>query len=216
MWAYYYEQLSEGIAKGYNPVIEQYDNTLVTSLRKNIAQFSAFKETSFKRQLEAILTKDGKVQGWQDFKKLAKEIDIEYNQRWLKTEYDQTVANANAAENWKDYSNQKDVYANLKYMTIGDSRVREEHKEWHGTILPVEHPFWKTHLPPNNWGCRCYVVQTNDKVTKGVRDRKKLKEDFKNNPGNTGKIFAEPSYKKGMSAKDAKEATKNAKKWDAS
>lgn len=35
---------------------------------------------------------------------------------------------------------------------------RADHLSWDGLILPSDHPFWKTHYPPNGWGCSCYVV----------------------------------------------------------
>lgn len=35
---------------------------------------------------------------------------------------------------------------------------RPLHLAWHGLTLPHAHPFWKTHSPPNGWGCRCRVT----------------------------------------------------------
>lgn len=35
---------------------------------------------------------------------------------------------------------------------------RPQHLAWNGLTLPHDHPFWKTHSPPNGWGCRCHVV----------------------------------------------------------
>lgn len=35
---------------------------------------------------------------------------------------------------------------------------RPQHLAWNGLTLPHDHPFWKTHSPPNGWGCRCRVT----------------------------------------------------------
>lgn len=35
---------------------------------------------------------------------------------------------------------------------------RPQHQAWNGLTLPPDHEFWRTHYPPNGWGCRCYVV----------------------------------------------------------
>lgn len=32
---------------------------------------------------------------------------------------------------------------------------RPLHLAWNGLTLPHDHEFWKTHSPPNGWGCRC-------------------------------------------------------------
>ncbi len=46
----------------------------------------------------------------------------------------------------------------LMYSAILDTRVRPEHAALHGTILPVGHPFWRTHFPPLGFNCRCQVI----------------------------------------------------------
>jgi hypothetical protein len=38
---------------------------------------------------------------------------------------------------------------------------RPLHLAWNGLTLPPDHAFWKTHYPPNGWGCRCYVLGAN-------------------------------------------------------
>lgn len=35
---------------------------------------------------------------------------------------------------------------------------RRLHREWSGTILPLDDPWWDTHTPPNGWGCKCKKV----------------------------------------------------------
>lgn len=35
---------------------------------------------------------------------------------------------------------------------------RPLHVSWSGMVLPADDPWWKTHYPPNGWGCKCRVV----------------------------------------------------------
>lgn len=44
-----------------------------------------------------------------------------------------------------------------RYVTVGDDRVRPNHRAWHGVVLPLEHDFWTTHWTPNGFNCRCHV-----------------------------------------------------------
>lgn len=47
----------------------------------------------------------------------------------------------------------------------GDSRVpRPLHLSWHGLILPADDPWWKTHYPPNGWGCKCKVFALGERA----------------------------------------------------
>ena len=213
LWQYYYKHLNKALAEGYNPTIEETNTELVTSLKHNLARFSAFKETSFKQQIEASLTKNGKVLSWQEFKAEANKLNVEYNRRWLQVEYNQTVANALSAQKYEEYIANKRIYPNLTYHAVHDERTRETHRAWDGLTLPVEHSFWKTHLPPNDWGCRCYVEPTADPVTEGVRmEEVPIKEAFANNPALSGEIFPVIPYIKGMSEKAVKEVEKQVKK----
>ena len=34
---------------------------------------------------------------------------------------------------------------------------RHDHLAWDGLVLRHDDPWWSTHLPPNGWGCKCYV-----------------------------------------------------------
>lgn len=206
LYKYYYDTLSKGIDLGYSPTPEMYDPKLAMSLKYDVAKFSAFKETSFKKQLEDLLTKDGKVTSWTDFKKLADVLNVDYNQNWLKTEYDHTVASANMAEKWEDFQADADLYPNLQIVTAGDSRVREEHQILNGFTAPINDSFWATHTTPFDWGCRCDIIQTDDKASDKVPDYN-FKSGFENNPALSGKIFGEIPYADGLSSSEEKEAT---------
>lgn len=45
----------------------------------------------------------------------------------------------------------------LRYSAVLDGSTRDEHRAWHGIVLPQDHPWWATHAPPNGWGCRCSI-----------------------------------------------------------
>lgn len=214
LWKFYYKELNEALDTGYSPDLEEYDKKLAKQLKYDIAEFSAFKETSFKKQIEAaLLDNTGNIRSWNEFKAAAKDLGLQYNRRWLKTEYNQTIAQAQSVEKWKQIEADQDLYPNLMYKTIGDARVREEHRSWDGLILPVGHSFWKSHMPPNDWGCRCYVKQTVETPTPLTTDGGNLKEEFVNNPALTGKLYNSSAYEKGLTTKEANEAKDIAKKY---
>ncbi len=213
LWNHYYSKLSQGVDVGWNSGgFEVNDKDLVKSLKESIAEFSAFKETAFRKDLEQLMTKDGKFVPWSEFKKEAYKVSGDYNARWLETEYHQTVANANAAAQWKDFERNADLYPNLKLVSVRDARVRPEHKALDGTIRPINDPFWDTHMTPLDWGCRCHVEQTDEEPTE-IKGGVQLKMEFENNPGKTGKIFGETGYENRITVSEAKEAKKNAEKW---
>ncbi len=78
----------------------------------------------------------------------------------------------------KYYSDPNVAY--LRYIAVLDQKTRPSHKALHGTILPKDDDFWRTHYPPNGWNCRCRVravpahkkVEPTDKSTlpKGAVD----------------------------------------------
>lgn len=208
LWEHYFKKLDAGLQIGFT----YDDQPLAESLKMSLAEFSAFKEASFKNLLKESLLQDGKLISWKDFKDKAYEIDSEYNVRYLETEYHQTIANAQSAAQWKDFQENKDVYPNLKFITVGDDRVRPEHEILNGTVKPIDDPFWNSHLPPLDWGCRCSVEQT-DEEPNTVRGGEQVKLEFDNNPGKTGKIFGDSSYKKHLTDAQILETEEQLKDW---
>ncbi|MGB0695376.1 MAG: PBECR2 nuclease fold domain-containing protein [Rhodospirillaceae bacterium] len=84
------------------------------------------------------------------------------NKRWrARVIYDTNLRMARAAGRAKQISRlaERERAAGrglfLRYVAVRDDRTRPEHLAWDGLILPIDHPFWSTHSPPNGWFCRC-------------------------------------------------------------
>jgi SPP1 gp7 family putative phage head morphogenesis protein len=73
--------------------------------------------------------------------------------------YNTNLRMARAAGRWDQIERQAQARPFLRYSAVMDSKTRPEHAAWHGLVLPVDDPFWKTHYPPNGWNCRCTVTQ---------------------------------------------------------
>ena len=72
--------------------------------------------------------------------------------------FDTNVRQAYAAGLWQEAESDKKNAKWIRYSTANDGRVRAAHQAWHGVTLPVDHPFWRTHWPPNGWRCRCFIT----------------------------------------------------------
>lgn len=175
------------------------------ALVNNCFAFSGAKSFSQIQELQdLIINKKGEYKSFDEFKQAALKINQEYNKNWLKTEYNNAVNSSLSASQYQRYVKDKADYPYLIYQTAGDSNVRPEHQRLDGTKLPIDDTFWDTYYPPNDWGCRCDVIQDSSKRDITERDdalergsgavKNKL---FKNNPGKSGIIFNEghPYYK---------------------
>lgn len=168
---------------------------MLRELKRNAASFAVFKSHSQVAKTVDLLKDDkGVLRSKKEFVELSRKLDSKYNKRYLGTEYDHAVTTARAARKWDDIQRTKRLYPNLIYKAINDDRTRQLHRKWDGITLPVEHPFWKSHYPPNDWGCRCTVTRTQKPIdAKGydVEDMPKLPKQFNTNTGQTGRIFDE-------------------------
>lgn len=57
---------------------------------------------------------------------------------------------------------QRRPYWQYKHSNLVED-PRPEHQAWDGLTLRHDDPFWKTHYPPNGWGCRCKVYALSDR-----------------------------------------------------
>lgn len=116
--------------------------------------------TDFKRNLEPILQKKGwwgKTTVTDPMSGEKKTVQLGSIRR-LQTIFDVNMRVSFAQGRWEQQQSVKENFPYLRYEGILDSRIRPLHRSWHGTILPMDHPWWKTHYPPNGWRCRCDAV----------------------------------------------------------
>jgi len=85
------------------------------------------------------------------------------NERRLRTIYDTNVRMSLSAGHWARIQAQKDVLPYLRYLPSSSERKRPLHMSWYGTLLPVDHPWWRTHFPPNGWFCKCHFEQVSER-----------------------------------------------------
>lgn len=194
-----FNTLYKGVEKGYGKKLinldyETPDAKKLAFMQRNVFVFSAYK--SYQNVVEvnkALYDDKGNIRPFSEFKKLATTIDEAFNKRYLETEYNLSVLSGRAASQWQEFESMADTYPLLQYQTIGDSNVRPEHAQLDGVIRPINDAFWRTFYPPNDWGCRCDVIQVTDEDAKPTPKENistpEMKEIFKNNVGITGKVF---------------------------
>jgi SPP1 gp7 family putative phage head morphogenesis protein len=158
----------------------------------NSAVWSAFKQNSQIKDAALMLLDDqGKAVPWKEFRDKAMQIDDTYNKRYLQTEYNQAHNTAMQARRWRDAEKTADLYPNMIYIAVQDGRTRATHMALHGTIRPINDPFWSKYTPPLDWGCRCTLRPTDKKTTSQPAELPNVTDGMDNNPGMDGKIFSD-------------------------
>src|SRR5690606_4472693 len=81
----------------------------------------------------------------------------------LRTIYETNLRQAMAAGRWERIERTADRRPYLRYVAMQDGNTRDEHAQWHNTVLAWDDPWWQTHAPPNGWGCRCKIQQLSER-----------------------------------------------------
>ena len=195
------DALQQGINSVFSePEFGKKNEEFINEFRHNTAVFAAFKNHRQTEEIVALLyDEDGNLRSFREFKKLALKVSKNYNETWLQTEYNTAVRAARSAVNYRKALETKSIYPNLEYIESTASVQRETHLEYVGTILPIEHPWWDTHMPPSDWNCACSVRPTNKDATE-VPQGDYVNPVFQNNPGKTAEPvnLKEHPYVKGV------------------
>lgn len=112
------------------------------------------------------------------------------NERRLQTIFRTNIRMSQAAGRWAKIQREKDRFPFLRYLSDHyRKKPRLDHRSWHGVILPVDHPWWQTHFPPNGWGCGCHYEQ----LTKAEMDSRGLSVSTPPDDGPPRPFFAAAS-----------------------
>ncbi|MBV7268384.1 phage minor head protein [Winogradskyella luteola] len=179
----------------------------VQQLKQNIYRFSAAKTYQELQKFNTYLVdEDGKERSFNDFKKLVLDKHPAYNLNYLQAEYQTAKASAQMAAKWQQFQRNKSRYPNLRYKTVGDEHVRDDHRTLDGFTAAIDDKIWDRIYPPNDWRCRCYVQQTDASVSDTKLKLDFMKPEFSVNVGKTGVVFndkAHPYYVMPKKDKDA-------------
>jgi hypothetical protein len=179
----------------------QKNEAFIDQFRFNAAVFAAFKNHKQTDEIVSLLTDEqGSLLSFAKFKKAALQVSKDYNENWLRTEYNTAVASARQATNWRKYQETKHLYPNLEYIRTRSAEPRNVHLEWVGTVRRIEDKWWNTHYPPSAWNCKCSVKQTDKPITDLPEETDDVNPVFANNPGKSAEFvkLSQTSYVKGM------------------
>lgn len=79
--------------------------------------------------------------------------------RRLRVIFETNMQTSYAAGHWAQIQQTKNDAPFLMYDAVDDGNTRPEHAAWDGLVLRADDTWWQTHYPPNDWGCRCSVIQ---------------------------------------------------------
>ena len=79
------------------------------------------------------------------------------SRRRLRTIYRANLRAARSAGVWDRAQRTKRTHPCFLYEPGPAGKGCDRHAAWAGTLLPIDHPWWNDHFPPNGWNCRCRV-----------------------------------------------------------
>lgn len=211
----YYDRLKShaeaGWGKRFRDAADVSEWERFQSIERNLRDFAGHKQAVLTEQLRLMMTdKTGNKLSRSDWEKRAASTLKRYNNRYLRIETQMATQAAQAAESWQEFERRKYLYPTLRYETAGDERVRQSHRALDGVVRPVDDPFWDTYYPPNGWGCRCKVIQTDEATTEGGGVDFDPPKGFRGNVGKTGKLFGDDHPYFDQSALDKERIEDNA------
>ncbi len=183
--------LTTGLFGGYGKRLSEAsfdapDHLMLAMMEQNLFDFSAGKTEARLASLKDLLIdyKEGRLRSFDEFKEEAEKMVDKFNSKYLRTEYNLSVAvgqnSASFMRMWAD----KDDNPYMQYITAGDNNVRNSHAVLNNKIFNINDSEARNLVPPNGFGCRCemiaYPFTPHDSgVSKGDWATQQLGESFK-------------------------------------
>lgn len=164
-------------------------NSLIQKFKKNLWQFSCAKTYGELQEMNNLLLNKGRIRLYPEYLQEVRKTNKKFNENYIQAEHQTAIKGSQAAEQWKGFMKNADLFPNLQYLTVGDGRVRPEHQLLNGVIKPIGDVFWKVYYTPNGWRCRCYIIQTAAASTPGKFDDDSVQPEFRGNVALDEEIF---------------------------
>ena len=130
---------------------------LRSAVDKAISQGTTLAE--FRKDFDALVDKHG----W----------SYEGGRKWRSAViYNTNLSVAYASGHYEAMQEVKKLRPFWRYVPSSSKNPRDDHRQWYNTVLPADDPFWDTHYPPNDWGCKCGVTNHS------AREVERLKKKF--------------------------------------
>jgi hypothetical protein len=192
-------QLVEAMNKGFEEASfddEDSRKSMQSKFTQNINQFSYAKTlTQFQLFKEYVFNNKGQLNSFEAVKKRVADTGEIFNNNYLRAETQFVTQSAIMAHKWETLDSEY-----LEFTTVGDNRVRPEHKIFDKFTALKTDPIWKRLYTPLSWGCRCTVIPgkaTNVSKEYDSEWANKMVDPlvkgtiFDNNAALTGKIFTD-------------------------
>jgi SPP1 gp7 family putative phage head morphogenesis protein len=204
-------KLTNGLFKGWGKrrtaaAWNEPDHLALHYMEFNLYEFAHTKTEARLAAINELLIDKEKleIRSFEKFEKLALERVSTLNKAYLRTEHNLSISVGQGAAAYHRANAEKDTVTSLViYQTVGDSKVRPDHKLLHGKIFNLSDPEAMRLWPPNAYNDRCemlqYVGTSKPTVTKGKDAIKLLGDTFQESPfdvnhGNLKKVFTKKQF----------------------
>lgn len=178
------------------------DHRSLAAMEMNLFRFAESKSLAEVQMLNQLLIDKEKhqIRSEEDFLKVAKKINENLNENYLRTERDFAIATGQNSARYYEFLAEKVDIPYWQYQTVGDEHVRHTHRILDGKIFAWDDVEGRRLYPPNDYGCRCEAVQyphRTNKIESGkdwinaIFPTEKLQKNFAVNRADAGVVFTQ-------------------------